>query len=378
MKPDKESFLTAYLDDALDPEARLRVESSLVSDPALAARLRALGAVRDAVARLPRPSLQVDLSGAVLARIAQRRWSLFTRDRLLSTASGRAAILLATAASLLVVASATVILRNLDTQRLGLGRGANLARSRPEAHRPRVSVASSNDRPSPAPAPPSVSTEVATTGHDPRSLSPAHDEILLDQELQKVRRLLDSPNLRKVYLVTDVVGGHAARQVGDMLGRMPRKHASYLRLTVGPEVALDAEHPGESSVFAVVVDEQEQRRVRDELSRSFPFDLEEIDPNPETVTMLADIGQVAVFDGKPVADVFQPERPGTAALKSVPSKTITLKEPLPAGDRTAGEDRAFEPDAPHDPPGPDAGDRHASVDRAPPSVILVWVTRPVR
>src|SRR4051812_35968358 len=72
MNPEDDPFLSAYLDGELDPAQRAEVESALLSNPALAERLRQLAAVRDLVANLPRPSPREDLSGAVLARIRRR------------------------------------------------------------------------------------------------------------------------------------------------------------------------------------------------------------------------------------------------------------------------------------------------------------------
>ena len=72
MNLDEETFLTAYLDDELDPELRLGVDSALLSSPALVEDLRDLTAVRDLVAGLGRPAPAVDISVAVLSMIRRR------------------------------------------------------------------------------------------------------------------------------------------------------------------------------------------------------------------------------------------------------------------------------------------------------------------
>src|SRR5436190_521410 len=76
MKPEDETFLSAYLDGELHPHEREGVESALLSDPALGERLRQLAAVRDLVASLPRPAAREDLAGAVVRRIRRRRASV--------------------------------------------------------------------------------------------------------------------------------------------------------------------------------------------------------------------------------------------------------------------------------------------------------------
>ena len=100
----------------------------------------------------------------------------------------------------------------------------------------------------------------------------------------QVRNLLESPNLRKVLIVTDVVGGDAGRKVGGLLETTPRRNSTYGRFTVSQGIVIDPDHPGEATVFAVVLDDHELRQLRARLDESFPEKVTEADPRPEVVT----------------------------------------------------------------------------------------------
>ena len=397
MKPDDEPSLTAYLDGALAPEQRLQVESALRTDPRLSTQLRELMAVRDLVAGLSRPSPRLDLSGAVLAEIERRRGigrfrGVLAPRNLLTTPGGRAALLLATAASLLVVASVTVVTRVMRTAPVS-GRIVTQTEPRRPAPGPVAVASRTPDPPAIEPAPPvKVAAAVPAPVADPRLLAPDRTERRLDRELQNVRRLLDSPNLQKVFIITDLANGHAAHDVSKMLQTIPRKHARYVRLEVGPDVAIDARHPGEASVFAVVVDENEERSLRKALRSDYPFEFEETTARPEPVTLLADVGQVRILEGTPVADIHVPEGP-RPALRSDHAPTLPVESTATVGDPLddflAPQVPGIEPDAANfrsevarsDSPqsSATAGPAATAVKQAvrrDHSVILVWVVRP--
>ncbi|MFO0953652.1 MAG: hypothetical protein U0835_21355 [Isosphaeraceae bacterium] len=316
MNPEEEVFLSAYLDDALDPERRRRVESSLESDPRLAEHLRGLTAVRDLVAGLPRPSSPTDLSASVVARLQER--PVLLPGRFGPGAARRMLAVLSTAALLLVAVTLALVASRV----LRLG----------GAGRAPVEVAASG-QPTPAPV---VAQTPATTVAEPASKDvvaalpsppgPDAAERLGDAEIEKVRRILDSPSLRKVFLLADVAPGETSRRVGDLLDQTPRKYATYLCITVDPEITVDPKHPGGASVYAVVMDDQELDRFRVTLRDAFPGKLVETDPNPAAVTQLADVGKVGIFTGTPVADVRVPEGP-PLSLRSEPSKAIIPVKP---------------------------------------------------
>lgn len=101
MNADDESLLSAYLDGQLDPSERQAVETAIVSDPALAGKLRGLRSVSNLISALSRAS-SPDVSGHVMRRVADlvpvpRPWSRVRRAlprTVLGLASTAAAALL--------------------------------------------------------------------------------------------------------------------------------------------------------------------------------------------------------------------------------------------------------------------------------------------
>ncbi len=101
---------------------------------------------------------------------------------------------------------------------------------------------------------------------------------------------------------------------------MPRRTPSYGRFTVSQGIIVDPEHPGEATVYAVVMDAQELSALRAKLLEAFPANVEEAEPKPEVVTELAEVGRVSVFPGVTVADVFVPSEGPKTALKAEPKR----------------------------------------------------------
>jgi hypothetical protein len=416
MNLDEDTFLSAYLDGVLDPEQRQRVESSLVSDPRLADHLRGLTAVRDLIAALPRPSPVMDVSALVLTRIQER--PVLGPIRLFPGTAGRSPRVLLAALSTAALVLAAVSLALIAAQAFRGPRPGrpvdNIARGpRPdnpgERRRPLDET-----RPTAQPSPESLAANRTVRVIEPAAIGPDSSERLGDAELQKVRRILDSPSLRKVFVVADVSGGKATRHVGDLLDTTPRKYATYICITVDPNVPVDPKHPGGASVFAVVMDDQELDRFRESLRNKFPGNLEETDPNPESVTQLADSGQVGVFPGTPVADLIVPD--GSVALRKDDEKPLIPVKPRRAprrpftempdpstreidadlaaalaglnaeaaetapspNPRGRAEPNRSDPSSTRVATTPAASDttRPAERPRRPASVVLVWVTRP--
>lgn len=300
MNIDHDTLLTAYLDGELPPGTREGVESALASDPRLAEDLRALTAVRDLIAGLSRPSSAVDLSVAVVAGLGRRRRAFSlpfaVSPRNLAIAFPlRAAALLASAAALVGVLA------------LGLFEGGRGPANKPLVRNGPRPVESRPDDASPVkPVLPLVAVLPRDRADDP---VPAlgREERQRSDELRSVQNLLDSPALHKVFVVTDVLGGGADERVGEILQNTARRHSLFGRITVAQGIIIDPEHPGKATVYAVVVDDQELGRLRDQLSKAFPTAVTEAPARPEVVTQLADIGQVSVFPGLPVADLIDPK-----------------------------------------------------------------------
>jgi negative regulator of sigma E activity len=284
MNLDQELFLTAYLDGELPLAAREGVASALATDPRLAEDLRALRTVRDLVAGLSRSVATIDVSAAVLAEIGQHRPEVIRGWFPLTSGSARILGLVASAAA--VVAALTV----------------GLARHDPRPARPSVVQLPRTPFPVAKPSPPPVLARLDPPAIDAR---PDPGERRRDEEARKVHRWLDDPSLQKVLVVTDVQGGDAHRRVGTILESTPRKHAEFGRITVAQGIVVDPEHPGQATVYAVVMDDRELGDLRQKLTTAFPAGFQERSTRPEVVSRLADIGQIALLPGKPVSDLLE-------------------------------------------------------------------------
>jgi hypothetical protein len=382
MNADEENLIHAYFDGELPPAERPTAESLLVSDPHSAEVFLELGGVRDLIAGLSRPPCPGDLSASVLAVIGPRRGpGLSTPVR-----SGWPVRVLATISTAAAVFTAFASV----THHPGDAPGRP-----PTPHRIAGLATPPGVTPAPAPAPgrgaePAPRSSLADSRSRPAS--PASGPGGEDDERERVRGLLDNPNLTKVFLLTDVLGGDAGGRVGKMLEKTPRRNPGFGRITLSQGIVFDREHPGEATVFAVVMDDDELRQFRADLAGAFPAGVKETESTPSLVTQLGDVGQVAVLNGTPVGELIESDVP-TRALRSEPAKNHA------EGSRLVAEAPAFEA-----PPDADEGRRSivgvASADRRDgsppaervepqpadrerpgsrrsgpaPSVVLVWVS----
>jgi len=133
--------------------------------------------------------------------------------------------------------------------------------------------------------------------------------------------MLDNPRLRRIFIVTDVLGeGTGPDLVEDIVKKTPRTEATYGRITVSQGIVIDPRHPNEATVFALVMNEQEQRNFQKRLEEEFPRRVEDASADPEVVTQLADIGQMAVLPGSPASEVVIPDDVSPqVALRAVPA-----------------------------------------------------------
>ncbi len=302
MTRDDESLLSAYLDGELEPEHRLLVESTLATDARLAEQAQALASVRDLIANLPRPVCR-DLSPAIMQRIGQnplqpRTWVAHRRSW--SIAGVAAAVLAAIifwphsrpGRRVAVDASAVLGPNRPDLSAAGKSlQPANLAGSAGDALSRR---AQANGLPEQVFDLDDGSTSVAVAFAHPTPLN----------EQARVRKLLDDPQLRRVFLVADHIVPSAERQVASVVERTT--HRDYFKITVSQGIVVDPLHPGKAFVFAVVLDESELTPFRDRLRKAFNEQVEEHDVDPAVAMHLADIGQVVSFPANPIGDLTIP------------------------------------------------------------------------
>jgi len=386
-KNNEDTFLTAYLDGELDAGQRLRVDSALLADTRLCDDLRGLTAVRDQVAGLARPASPVDVSASVVATIRRRR-DAGPLGRVIGVTaaswSARAVALVSAAAALIAVASLGARVGEPDAW---ASRRPGASTTGPGRDRSTL-VTTNGTRSDPA----RVAGDAARSADTARALAPTRDERRRDRDRQQFHAWLESPNLRKVLIVTDVLGGDTGRQVGDLIETTPRRSATYGRFTVSQGILIDPDHPGDATVFAVVMDDQELRQLRARLDEAFPKVVRESEPPPEVVTDLAEVGQLAIFPGTAinVADLKDPVEMRNTALKAEPRRGAVVSRLVP---ETPGVDPLRDSgsagflDAPPQEPdraaaGPGGRDGpagrgpsapHPRPARQDASVVLVWV-----
>ena len=325
MTIDDDSLLSAYMDGQLSPEQQLAVESALVSDPHLGEELRSLTLVRDLLAGLPRDA-SVDLASRVMSRISGRS----RLGMILSAVPGQAAIrqhpsrvagLLAIAAGLLMAAMMTF------TFRVGPGAvrgqaGPQVAKTDPSSMLPVPSV----DSPLHAAEsgwPLFVShpnREGASSQVEPKDhlQGDSHRATPRSGELEHVSQYLDNPDLRRIFLVSDVMDDSEQQQVASVVEQTTR--FNFYKITIAQGIVLDPRHPSEATVFALVVNPNELITLRDRLRKAVHDRVEETPIDPKVVTQLADIGHVQACPPSPMADV------------EIPRESLALLVPKPGAD----------------------------------------------
>lgn len=393
MMLDDDSILSAYLDGQLGPDEQQAVEAALLEDPRLAEELRGLTALRDLLAGLPR-EFPVDLTSRVMRRV-RRRALLGTARGLVAWGPLRAAGLASIAAGILMMLAASWILpghRGPVVAPVG-----DLAAIRPavEKNRPALSAtrwpsfASHADRQATA-------GPARTEERRPSATESTEEARSENEELVHVRKYLEHPQLRRIFLVSDPGDGSEVQRVADVVEQTTR--FNYYKITISQGIVLDPRHPDQATVFALVVGPRELDSLRDRLHAALNDRVEEEAAEPGVVTQLADIGRVEACPPLPPAVEIPREamvayRAGEAGGVAEPAESPRAEQPTP--DRPTREQEystpiaellersqraRTRPDPDHRPSQSAAGQpggRPSGTEQPDQSlVVLVWVSRP--
>ena len=330
MSQHDDSILSAYLDGELDAERHRAVESSLEACPERLATLHDLHSIQELVAELSRPR-SPDLSAAIMSRVQgqARRRRVFADRRALPWLIGGLA---AAAAIGLLMLWPTRFTKPGAAQLAGAGQGVEPSdqHERIQATRTDPVGAELTDSSSPAQA-----AEVASLDKSPVKPSRS-DRIAVTQsetlpgpdqdDMRRVRSLLEDQELKKVFLVTDQISEPAEAQVASIVEQTT--HQNFYKISVAQGIVLDPRHPGKATVFAVVLEQSSLSTFHDRLKSSFKGRIEENDVDPAIALQLADIGQVISFPGHPIGELTTP-----------PTSNLALRhtdqgQPSPAQERS--------------------------------------------
>lgn len=321
MRSDDETLLSGYLDGELEPALKKQVESELLSDPALAEELRRLTAVHEVLAAQGRPRLPADVSGAVLAALAQRRAPSASSARPDRQRRLRIAFEMASAAVIVLA--------------LGLGLRSALRDLRPGrlplAAVPTKNVPRAGDRPGSPPL-----AEV-TDGAPRRIEIPAPPEPTPSSASNRLlqanasdgpgreRAAFDPSKVSRIFFVLDEIGGNAAEEVDALVKKTPRVDSSYGRITIAQEIVLDPTHPRIGAVFALEVDDHERDGLRSSLAARFPDSVKESSPDPTILARLAQAGPITLLAGTPArVSAPSPARLLPPPMDRTPTKMSTV------------------------------------------------------
>jgi hypothetical protein len=343
--PEDESILSAYLDDELDENSRRRVESMLAADPRLAETLGQLAGVTDLIGNLPRPSPE-DISAEVMTRIRNlperrqyaRRGAPWLDVRhpwqILGVAVGIAASI---AIGLIPLLSRKppnhlVIDEQPAVPRVSIPRSAVVdGRGFSIAHLP-SGGADGNLPPQESVTPPVSDSNLLTEKDKAARQSilqtasgAAGAEQTTDESVPtRLRKLLDHPELRHVFLVTDKVSGGDPARIADLIDQSAR--SDYYSMTIAQGIVIDPEHPGRATVYAVAIDESELDNFRSRLKAAYGGRNVETEPKPEVLAQLSEIEQVEAHSPPAVGEIVIPH--SDVAIKANPAEPAAASESI--------------------------------------------------
>lgn len=377
-----DSLLSAYLDGELDEVERLVVDRAMAADPVARRMLEELSATRDLLSSdsLPTPSLGIDLSSQVLARIeraqavggARKRWAIVATS-------------LTTLAALALVAVAPRLLAPLPTLAPRRG-GVDLAQggapsSNAQAEAPRrtdISVSDAETGPTRSPSekdsaagPPVLLTEARSSTTNPR-LGGSSDDLFQATEptsrqslskrmelvestvvksgerldpRERLRELLGRPGLVRIVVEADRIDARDLQAIDNILARESLDEPDFLRLSLSQQIVIDPAHPQDAVVFAVVMSQEHvgsfRRGLENELAKvpssSLRVSLEE-NPPAAVTALLGEVGEIKALTQPSNASLLArlqpaPHSEGIAALalKSSSNRSATeraLSSPL--------------------------------------------------
>jgi anti-sigma factor RsiW len=371
MTIDDESLLSAYMDGQLSPDHQQWVESAVIADPRLGEELRKLSLVRDLVAGLSHEA-SVDVSSAVLRRLHGRSrlrmiWSTMPVRAPSLPGPGWAAGLLGVAAMLLIGLLLTFshVVRSLAVQGPAPQAGRIVASVETSISRSSAGKLKASESLWPSFAPHKISEGASSKSESENRYRDDHDRSARESGgLEHVSQYLDNPDLRRIFLVANVRDGATQKQVASVVEETTR--FNYFKITIAQGIVIDPRHPGEATVFALVVSPTELDTLRNRLRTALQNQVEEAPVDPAVVTQLADIGQVQACPPVPAA-VVQIPRVALAIKAANPGGN---DEPAPPVDHAA-LDRLPTPEQERSSPA-------ADLARPTPEqtfIVLVWVSR---
>ena len=197
------------------------------------------------------------------------------------------------------------------------------------------------------------------------------------RDREHVRQFLDNPNARRSFVIKSGHGGTAEQQVERVVDQTA--HYGFFKIIIPSGIEIDPRHPGEASVFTLLLKPAEIDRLRDQLKAALPDLVEESPLDPGVITQLADLGDMQAFPAAPLADVLISRE--ALALRTNVAGSTDNAGPASSQGVTSGTPRGhtLEPSSgKRDGRSPAGAAGSARVADAPDEkvVVLVWVCRP--